>query len=119
MEALSDGKRMNVPATARVSSMGEIAIFTDTDEIPIEKVYQNIYRDTDGKEAPSHKSDENEIRSYFEKILPDYDRDRVHLSDMKKVLQWYNILLSKGMIDLEENTEEQKAEEPVAQQAAE
>lgn len=118
VEALSDGKRMNVPPTARVSSMGEIAIFTDTEEVPIETVYRNIYEDTDGKETVSHKASEKEIRDYFEKILPDYDRDRVHLSDMKKVLQLYNVLQAQGLIDLEESEGEDRSE-PVPEAAAE
>ncbi|MCD7963104.1 MAG: DUF5606 domain-containing protein [Rikenellaceae bacterium] len=111
VESLADCKRSNVSASSRVSSIGEIAIYTDSDDMPIEKVFQSIYRDTDGKETISHKSSADELKSYFEKILPEYDRDQVHVSDMKKVLSWYNILNSKGMIDLIEKEEEEVAEE--------
>ncbi len=115
VESLADGKRSNVPPTARVSSMGEIAIFTDTEDMPIDQVYRNIYKMTEGKPAVSHKAAPEEIRKFFAQALPEYDRDRVHVSDMKKVVAWYNILLDKGMIDLEEPAEETaEAEAPAA-----
>jgi hypothetical protein len=114
VEALSDGKRQNIPPTARVSSMSEIAIYTDAEEKPLEKILQAIFRTLDGKEAVSHKAPQEEIVAFFEKMVPDYDRERVHASDMKKVVSWYNILLGKGMIDLEEPKEE-TAEETAAE----
>lgn len=107
VESLADGKRSNVPATARVSSMGEIAIFTESEDMPIEKVFQNIFRATEGKEAISHKASNDEVKAFFGKALPEYDRERVHVSDMKKVIAWYNILVGKNLIDLEEPAEEE------------
>ncbi|MCC8088084.1 MAG: DUF5606 domain-containing protein [Rikenellaceae bacterium] len=110
VESLADGRRSNVSASARVSSMGEISIYTDGEDMPIEKVFQNIYRDTDGKETISHKSSADELKNYFGKILPEYDKDQVHVSDIKKVISWYNMLLAKGLIDLEEKKEDEEAE---------
>lgn len=117
VESLSDGKRQNIPPTARVSSMAEIAIYTDTEDKPLEKILQDTFRVLDGKEAISHKASNDELADFFGKMVPDYDRERVHTSDMKKVIQWYNTLLSKGLIDLEEPKEE--AEEEATEAPAE
>ena len=111
VEALADGKRQNIPPTARVSSMAEIAIFTDTEDKPLEKILQDMFRALDGKEAISHKASNDELTAFFGKMIPDYDRERVHVSDMKKVVQWYNVLLAKDLIDLEEPKEEEIEEE--------
>lgn len=111
VEALADEKRQNIPPTARVSSMAEIAIFTDSEDMPLEKIFQQMFRELDGKEAISHKSSSADITSFFGKMIPEYDRDRVHVSDMKKVISWYNILLAKGLVDLEDPIEEELAED--------
>jgi hypothetical protein len=129
VEALSDGKRQNIPPTARVSAMTEIAVFTDGEEKPLQAILQDIFRIQEGKEAVSHKDSAADITAFFGKVVPDYDRERVHVSDMKKIVQWYNTLLAKGLIDLEkpeeeaapEETEavaEKKAEKPVEKKAA-
>ena len=114
VESLQDGKRQNVPPTARVSSMAEIAVFTAAEDKPLEKILQDIFRALDGKEAVSHKAPQEEIVAFFAKMVPDYDRERVHVSDMKKIVSWYNTLLAKGLIDLEEPKEEEIAEEAEA-----
>ena len=119
VEALSDGKRQNIPPTARVSSMPEIAVFTDSEERPLQAILQDIFRAQGGKEAVSHKAPQEEIVAFFGKMVPDYDRERVHVSDMKKIVQWYNILLDKGLIDLEEPANEAVAEEETAEAAVE
>ncbi len=121
VESLIDAKRMNVPPTARVSSMGEIAIFTETEDLSITKVFQEIFKYTGEKPAISHKADQKELIAFFEKALPAFDRERVHVSDIKKVVQWYNLLLDRGMIDLKDPEEETAAEaneEPAAEKKA-
>jgi hypothetical protein len=110
VESLTDARRMNVPSTARVSSMGEIAIFTETEDLPITKVFQEIFKYTGEKPAVSHKADQKELIAFFGKALPAFDRERVHVSDIKKVVQWYNLLLDKSMIDLKDPEEEAVAE---------
>jgi len=121
VEALADGKRQNIPPTARVSSMAEIAIYTDTEDKPLEKILQDMFRALDGKEAISHKASATEITEFFGRMVPDYDQERVHNSDMKKVISWYNTLLAKGLIDLEEPKEEEEetSEEASAEKKAE
>ena len=89
VESLLDGKRMNASASSKVSALTEISIFTEGD----------IYNHTGGKEAISHKEAPEKLKAAFAEVLPDYDRDRVHVSDMKKVFMWYNILLGAGFTE--------------------
>lgn len=121
VEALSDGRRMNASGTAKISSMAEIAIYTDSEDMPLWKVFQAVYKHTEGKNALNPKSDPAQLKKLFAEILPDYDRDRVHVSDMKKVFGWYNILVDAGMTDFtieEEKEESGEAKEEGKEQEA-
>ena len=111
VESLTDGKRSNASGSAKVSALGEIAIYTENDDIPLGKVFENIYKHTEGKEAISPKSTPEELKKFFATVLPEYDRDRVHVSDMKKVVAWYNILVGIGMTDFSIEDEEEPAQE--------
>ncbi|MFI3330314.1 MAG: DUF5606 domain-containing protein [Rikenellaceae bacterium] len=114
VESLAEGKRSNVSGSAKVSSMGEIAIFTEGEDIPLSQVFENIFTHTSGAEAISHKSTNDELKAFFAAVLPEYDKERVHVSDIKKVVQWYNILINNGFTEFKiEDTEaeqEQTAE---------
>jgi len=111
VESLENKKRMNASATAKISALEDIAIFTDTEDIALKDVFKAIYEKEDGGKAISHKSSADELKSYFEEILPDYDRDRVYVSDIKKVIQWYNQLHKLEMLNFEEEEEEAKEED--------
>ena len=116
VEGLDDGKRFPAFSNDGVATLDNIAIFTETDEVPLQTVFQNIYKKEDGKKMEMPK-DNNAIKAYFAEILPEYDRDRVYVSNMKKVFSWYNILVEHGLVDLEEPaTEEPAAEEPAPEQ---
>lgn len=110
VESLTDGKKMNVPVTAKVSALSDIAVFTDSGEISLREVLQKIQVLEEGKPAIDTKSDSKEIVKYFGKVLPDYDKDRVYASDIKKMITWYNQLQSHNLLDLlkEEDVEENK-----------
>ena len=99
VESLLDGKRMNASASSKVSALTEISIFTEGDDLPLTDVFTNIYNHTGGKEAISHKEAPEKLKAAFAEVLPDYDRDRVHVSDMKKVFMLYNILLGAGFTE--------------------
>ena len=99
VESLLDGKRMNASASSKVSALTEISIFTEGDDLPLADVFTNIYNHTGGKEAISHKEAPEKLKGAFAEVLPDYDRDRVHVSDMKKVFMWYNIPLGAGFTE--------------------
>ena len=106
VESLLDGRRMNASASAKVSALTDISIFTEGDDIPLADVFTKIYEHTGGKEAISHKEDPEKLKASFAEVLPEYDRGRVHVSDIKKVFMWYNILLGAGF------TEFKRPEEP-------
>lgn len=113
VESLSDGKRMNASATSRVSALTEISMFTEGDDIALADVFTNIWNYTEGKEAISHKESADKIQAEFANVLPEYDRDRVHVSDMKKCFAWYNILVKAGFTEfkLPSQDAEETAEE--------
>lgn len=113
-ESLLDGKRITVGLRSNVSILSEIAIFTYSAEKPLREVFTTIATKENEGAAISHKEDEATLRAYFKEILPDYDEERVYVSDIKKVLNWYNLLQAKGLITLaflaEETKEETSAE---------
>ena len=106
VESLIDGKRMNASATSRVSALTEISMFTEGEDIALADVFTNIWNYTEGKEAISHKESADKIQAEFAKVLPEYDRDRVHVSDMKKCFAWYNILVKAGFTEFKLPTNE-------------
>ena len=113
VESLADGTRSCASSTAKVSSLGEIAIFTENEDLPLARVFENIYKQNNGQPAISHKSAPEELKKFFAGVLPEYDRERVHVSDIKKVALWYNMLVEAGMTDFsdeEEKDEKEKAE---------
>ncbi|MFV0520965.1 MAG: DUF5606 domain-containing protein [Mangrovibacterium sp.] len=106
VESLLTGKRMPAYSTARISSLAEIAIFTETGEEELKKIFENTKTIKGDAELP--KMDNSEMTDLFAEVLPDYDKDRVYTSDIKKVFQWYNILFKNNLLDFseEEETEE-------------
>ena len=100
VESLLDGKRTSIPATANVSSLGDIAIYTYEEEVPLREVFKAMAAVTAGKEALSHKSSKNELEDFFGEVLPKFDQERVYASDIKKVVQWFNILVKNDLLAL-------------------
>ena len=108
VESLIDGQRTSIPATANVSSLGDIAIYTYEEEVPLREVFKAMAEVTEGKEALSHKSSKNELEDFVGEVLPKFDQERVYASDIKKVVQWFNILVKNDLLsilDAEESTE--------------
>lgn len=110
VESLDTKKRIPVYSTAKVSALEDIAIYTYEADVPLKDVFKTISDVEDGGAALSPKSSGNELKAYFEKVLPDYDQDRVYVSDIKKVLLWYNTLQEKDMLDFSETEEEDSSE---------
>ena len=107
VESLIDGKKLPSFAHDRVSTLKEISVYTETDDIPLEDVFKNIFKFTEGKEAPNPKKmSGNELKSFFAEVLPEYDRDSVYVSDIKKIVSWYNLLIAKNLIEFEDQNEE-------------
>ncbi|WZL89293.1 DUF5606 domain-containing protein [Salinimicrobium sp. 3283s] len=112
-ESMLDGKKISVNMRHNVSLLSEIAIYTYSEEVPLREVFQKIYDKENGGEAISHKESKAKLEEYFSEVLPDYDEDRVYISDIKKIIQWYNLLVSKGIINFskgDENASEESAE---------
>lgn len=120
-ESIVDGKRLTVGLRSNVSLLTEISIYTYEAEKPLAEVMRAIAIKEDNGPAISHKEDNAVLVSYFKEIMPDYDAERVYPSDIKKVINWYNILQSKGMVSKEEPnaTEAVKVEEVAAENVAE
>lgn len=111
VESLIDKKRMAAYASSKISALEDIAIFTDEGDVQLAVVFKNIKEKESGAQAISHKSSGNELKAYMAKVLPNYDEDRVYVSDMKKVFQWYNILQENNLLDVVETEEDIKEEE--------
>ena len=103
VESLIDGKRIPAFSHERISSLEEISVFTQIDDVPLKQIFHSIYNITSNQQALSHKSSTNELVAFFESVLPTYDKDRVYTSDIKKMIQWYNLLQAKGLVDLVED----------------
>jgi hypothetical protein len=104
--SLVDGKKISVSARQNVSILSEIAIYTLTKELPLSEVFTKISEKENGGEAISHKVTRDELEEYFFGIIPDYDEDRVYPSDIKKVVQWYNLLTKNGITNFTKETTE-------------
>ncbi len=109
VESLDTKKRMPVYSTVKVSALEDIAIYTETGDLPLKDVFKTIFDMEDGGQAMSPKSSVEELKKYFKKVVPDYDKDRVYISDIKKIMLWYNSLQEKELLDFTE-TEEEKTE---------
>ncbi len=117
VEALDEThRRMPAFATDRVTSLSDIAMYTDSEDIPLWKVLKSLGDKEQLQESKLNyrKCSANELHDYFAEVLPSYDRDRVHDSDIKKLIQWYNILIKNGITDFEKTmspAEEEKTDE--------
>ena len=112
VESLIDKKRMPAFARERMSSLAEISMFTEDADVSLKEVLVAIYKKENGGKAIDPKSDNEALKSYFAEVLPNYDRERVHVSDIKKLVSWYNLLLENNLVDdkEEEETEETATE---------
>ncbi len=107
-ESLLDGKKVTVGMSSNVSVLSEIAIFTLEEELPLRAVFQKIKeKENGGKTAIGHKEDKLKLEEYFFDVVPNYDEDRVYPSDIKKVIQWYNLLHQHGITDFSEKEGEE------------
>ena len=110
VEALADKKRTSVSMTSKITSLADISIYTDDEEVKLQQVFLNMKDVLGDAEAPSAKSKPEELKALFEKALPTYDRDRFYVSHMKKVVEWYNALKKYATLDFV-NPDEESAEQ--------
>jgi len=112
VESLLTGKKQTAFASAKMSTLEDIAIYTTSEDFPLKEVFRKIHEQENGAAVLATNSKPEDLKKYFEKILPDYDRERVYVSDIKKVLNWYNILHEKALLNFDEaaETKEKPAE---------
>jgi len=109
-ESLLDKKKITVNARQNVSILSEIAIYTLKEEVPLKKVLNTIKEKENGQPTAVTAKDSNDkLEEYFFNILPDYDEDRVYVSDIKKIVQWYNLLQQHDLLDFSEDVEKPKS----------
>ena len=111
VESLLNGRRFPAHSTNKIISLDDIAIFTETGEVPLKVVLKKIAEKEDMQKSIDPKSSGNVLKAYFKEILPDFDEERVYVSDIKKVIQWYNALQEKEMLNFEEEAEEASSDE--------
>ena len=118
VESMQDGKKFTAFSHERISTLEEISIYTNDEDRPLKEVLKAIYEMLEGKEAIPHKSSNEELKAFFEKAVPDYDQENVYVSDMKKVVYWYNTLLEQDLLDFTEEEAEDREEEGSAPEDA-
>lgn len=123
VESLIDKKRIPIYPQEKIVSLGEIAIYTMEDEIPLKDVFTKIKENEDGgKIADEHKSNNKNLFSFFETVLPTYDKEKVYASDIKKIVNWYNLLIENNIdFEVEEPIEGSDADkdEEIAEESTE
>lgn len=117
VEGLSDKKRVNVYASTKVSTLSDISMFTTGDDKPIEEILSAVFDKENGGPAIDNKADDKAIAAYFAAVVPDYDKDRVYVSNMRKLFSWYNVMQSTG--NLKKKEENKETEEKVVPVKAE
>ncbi len=112
VESLSDGKRMQAFASSKISTLTDIAIYTESGETPLKELFRTIFeKKNQQKLTLTNKSKAEDLKNFLEEVLPDYDKERVYVSDIKKIVTWYNILVDNNLIDLEKEEENIAKEE--------
>jgi len=102
VESLADGKKFTAFSNERMSSLEEISIFSQAEDIPLKDIFKSFFDKYEGKACIGHKSDNETLKKVFEEVVPNYDSERVYISDIKKVIQWYNLLAEKEMLSFED-----------------
>jgi hypothetical protein len=110
VEAMADKKRMTAGPSMRVTNLSEVSMFTDSEEMPLKEVLLKIKACLNGEPAVDHKSDAADLRKFMETVLPNYDRDRVYTSHIKKLAEWYNVLQKNDMLEFEDEENDAKEE---------
>ena len=116
VESLIDQKRFPVFGHEKMSSLEEISLFSTGEDLPLKEVFREMHEKLQDNETVDPKSDDKVLREFFLEMVPEYDQDRVYTSDIKKILNWYNLLLANQLLDF--TGEEEKEEKTSAQKVA-
>ena len=112
VESLLDGRRSPAYGNDKIVSLGDISMFTNEEDVPLRQVLKNMLEKEQGAEVAldAKKAKADELAAYLQTVLPDFDRDRVHPNDIRKLISWYNILVKSGNTDFEEKAEEDSSQ---------
>jgi hypothetical protein len=119
VESFEDKKRTCIYTTHKVTTLEDIAIYTSDKEVPLADIFKKIFEKENGGEAINHKASDEELKKYLAEILPDYDRERVYVSDIRKVVTWYNILHKNDLMKFDDEEEKEKEKEGKSEETAE
>jgi len=111
VESLIDGKRFPAFGHEKISSLEEISVFTTGEDMPLKEVLKSFFEKLQGKPAIDHKSDNGALKKFFLEMIPSFDQERVYVSDIRKMVSWYNMLLEKGQLDFTEDKAAPEADE--------
>lgn len=106
VESIIDGKRFPAYSNSKIISLEDISIYTEDEDMPLKNIMKRMFDKANGAVILNHKEDTKKILTYFEEVVPEYDKDRVYISDMRKIVQWYNLLVGKQLLSFEEEKEE-------------
>lgn len=106
VESIIDGKRFPAYSNSKIISLEDISIYTEDEDMPLKNIMKRMFDKANGAAILNHKEDTKKILTYFEDVVPEYDKDRVYISDMRKIVQWYNLLVGKQLLSFEEEKEE-------------
>ena len=107
VESMLDGKRSSIPGSLRVSSLSDITMYTINEDVPLREIIKSMYDKNKGKAAISHNSSPQEVKDFVDSVVDDLDHDRVYASDLRKLVQWYNLLISQKALPFEEEEEKE------------
>ena len=102
VESLLDGKRFPAYSNSKIISLEDISIYTENEDMPLKEVLKRIFDKENGADILSHKEATEKIQAYFEEVVPEYDKERVYVSDMRKIIQWYNLISKKKILNFSE-----------------
>lgn len=111
VESIIDGKKFTAFSHEKISALEEISIYTTDEDRPLKEVLKAVHEKLEGSAALSHKSNGSDLKAFFLDAIPDYDDENVYVSDIKKVIYWYNILLENELLDFSEEEQEAKEED--------
>lgn len=111
VESLADKKRFSAYSSSKISAMEDISIFSSGDNIPLKEVFRKIFDKEKGGSSIDHKSNDATLKQYFSETVPEYDKERVYISDIRKIINWYNTLQQQGLLNKEEEEDSKESDE--------
>lgn len=118
VESMIDGKRSSIPGSLRVSSLSDITMYTTNEDVPLREILKSMFDKNKGKPALSHNAAPQEVKDFIDSVVDDLDHGRVYASDLRKLVQWYNLLISQKALPFEVEEEEKDDEKPTATKSA-